>query len=148
MLYSSTLSVCYLPLAPAKKKHHEAVECVAKVVACRAADVGCEFTSARGHMQDHEDKCAVWPLRAILQRQQDTVQRLSRLVEEQQTMLKRQRSEIDELNKDMQALKTQASVKFPFGVGPSAAAPAAAPARGRIIMSDSDSSDSSDSSDY
>jgi uncharacterized coiled-coil protein SlyX len=124
-------------VAPTNQKRHEADECAVKVVACRAADIGCEFTSPRGCMQEHEEKCAVWPLRNILQHQQDTMQRLSRLIEEQQTMLKQQQGEIDELNKDMQALKTQAEVNSgPFSTGaPSATAPTAALTRGGSALS-------------
>jgi septal ring factor EnvC (AmiA/AmiB activator) len=94
-------------VAPVNRENHETVECTAKVVACRAADVGCEFACVRGAMQEHEDKCVVVVLRTILQRQRDAMQQLSRSIEEQQTTLRQQQGEIAALKKQVKALKTR-----------------------------------------
>ncbi|ELR18002.1 uncharacterized protein ACA1_209770 [Acanthamoeba castellanii str. Neff] len=88
-------------VAPVNRENHETVECTAKVVACRAADVGCEFAC------EHEDKCVVVVLRTILQRQRDAMQQLSRSIEEQQTTLRQQQGEIAALKKQVKALKTR-----------------------------------------
>ena len=57
-------------MAPVDEVAHNAV-CVAKVVPCPAADVGCEHTCPRGVLSQHTATCTILPLRTILLNQQN-----------------------------------------------------------------------------
>lgn len=75
---------------------------MAKVVACRAAEVGCEFTAPRGRMAEHEEKgCPLNTLRIVILRQQEKIEKLTRSLEEMTTWRNQQSRVIDTTKHDV-----------------------------------------------
>ncbi|ELR11549.1 zinc finger, C3HC4 type (RING finger) domain containing protein [Acanthamoeba castellanii str. Neff] len=127
---------CGSRVAPGGEKRHEDEECTAKVVACRAAEVGCEFTAPRGRMPEHEEKCPLNTLRVVVLHQQETIEMLTRSLEEMTTWRNQQSREIDTIKHDVVIDRSRSSSLGQAGepLSSASAAPVFAAGSGRRVL--------------
>jgi len=113
--------------------------CTYKSIQCQANDVGCNFTSPRMSMSDHELVCHYLALRQVLQAQQTKIQRLEKKVQQlQQNAASPQQQQ--------QTIRLPLVLKFssPRSVPPPSSTPRRRP---RSPVSYEDESESSSTSD-